>query len=88
MNFPHLEKFADLIKDLKYEYQSISPLSVADPGFPIGGVADPLGGAPTSDAYTFWQKHVKTKEIDPVGGGGGACWQHPLDPPMLVEGQT
>ena len=26
MNFPHLEKFADLIKDLKYEYQSIFTL--------------------------------------------------------------
>ena len=25
-NFPHLEKFADLIKDLKYEHQSIFPL--------------------------------------------------------------
>ena len=26
MNFPHLEKFADLIKDLKYEHQRIFPL--------------------------------------------------------------
>ena len=26
MKFPHLEKFADLIKDLKYEYQSIVSL--------------------------------------------------------------
>ena len=26
MKFPHLEKFADLIKDLKYEHQSILPL--------------------------------------------------------------
>ena len=26
MKFPHLEKFADLIKDLKYEHQSIFPL--------------------------------------------------------------
>ena len=26
MNFPHLEKFADLIKDFKYEHQSIFPL--------------------------------------------------------------
>ena len=25
MKFPHLEKFADLIKDLKYEHQSIFP---------------------------------------------------------------
>ena len=26
MKFPHLENFADLIKDLKYEHQSILPL--------------------------------------------------------------
>ena len=26
MKFPHLEKFADLIKDLKYEHKSIFPL--------------------------------------------------------------
>ena len=26
MKFPHLEKFADLMKDLKYEHQSIFPL--------------------------------------------------------------
>ena len=26
MKFPHLEKFVDLIKDLKYEHQSIFPL--------------------------------------------------------------
>ena len=38
-----------------------------DPGFPIWGVPT-CWGAPTSDMYTFWQKHVKMKEIDPVGG--------------------
>ena len=28
--------------------------TVADPGFPVGGGTDPLGGGvPTSDAYTF-----------------------------------
>ena len=26
MNFPHLEKFDDLIKDLKYDHQGIFPL--------------------------------------------------------------
>ena len=26
--------------------------TVADPGFPVGGV-------PTSDMYTFWQKHIQ-----------------------------
>ena len=32
--------------------------SVADPGFPVGG-RRPIGGAPTSNAYTFWQKHMR-----------------------------
>ena len=54
---------------------SIVPLfyvmySVADPGFPVGG------GAPTSDVGVFLAKmHVKTKELDPVGGGA------PVAPP-------
>ena len=26
--------------------------------FPLGG-RRPIGGAPTSDAYTFWQKHMQ-----------------------------
>ena len=56
-------------------------LPVADPGFPVGGGGGGGGGgaptrwgAPTSDAYTFLLKHVKMKEIDPVGGAraGGA----------------
>ena len=33
-------------------------IAVADPGFPIGG-HQPIGGAPTSNAYTFWQKQKK-----------------------------
>ena len=36
--------------------------------FPLGG-CQPIGGVPTSDAHTFWQKRVKMKEMDPVGGG-------------------
>ena len=26
--------------------------------FPLGG-CQPVGGAPTSDAYTFWQKRMR-----------------------------
>ena len=33
--------------------------TVADPGFPIEGGTDPLGGAPTSDVSTFWQKCMR-----------------------------
>ena len=36
--------------------------AVTDPGFPVGGGggggADPLGGALTSDVYTFWRKRM------------------------------
>ena len=40
-------------------------MTVEDPGFPAGG-------APTSDAGTFWRKtYAKMKELDPLGGGGG-----------------
>ena len=51
-------------------------LTVADPGFPVGG-------APTSDTYTFRQKHMrKWKKLILLGG-----WVHagsvPLDPPMV-----
>ena len=50
-------------------------LAAADPGFPVGG-----GGAPTSDASTLVEMYAKTKELDPIGGGGvgGAS----LDPPL------
>ena len=54
--------------------------SVADPGFPVGGGADPLGGAPTSDAYTFWQKCMQKQKKWILLGG--TCQRHPLDPPM------
>ena len=47
-----------------------------DPGYPLGG-ANPLG-ALTSNAAAFWQKHLKMKELGPVGGGGvragGTLW--------------
>ena len=40
--------------------------------FPLGG-RRPVGEAPTSDAYTFWQKHMrKRKKLILLGGGGGA----------------
>ena len=44
MNFPHLEKFADLIKDLKYEYQSI---------FPCGGGSNLILGIGTENQICF-----------------------------------
>ena len=44
--------------------------TVADPGFPIGGGGHrPIGGVPTSDTYTFRQKHMqKRKKLILLGG--------------------
>ena len=38
--------------------------TVADPGFPIGGAPSHwgLGGAPTSDVGTFWQKRMQKRK--------------------------
>ena len=46
MNFPHLEKFADLMKDLKYEHQSISP---------CGGGSNLILGTGTENQIFFLQ---------------------------------
>ena len=45
---------------------------MADPGFPVGGGADPLGGAPTSDAYTFRRKRMRKRKKSILLGGEGA----------------
>ena len=54
---------------------------MADPGFPVGGDADPLGGANLRRVHFLVKMYAKMKEIDPVGGGGAGG--APLDPPML-----
>ena len=62
--------------DLLSAVSSADTHSVADPGFPVR-----CGVGAISDTGAYWQKRVKTKELDPVGGGG----RHrrlPLDPPM------
>ena len=49
----------------------MSPLTVADPGFPVGG------GADLRRVHFLAKMYAKTKEIDAVGGGahaGGAPW--------------
>ena len=40
------------------------------------------GGANLRRIHFLAKMYAKMKEIDPVGGGGGTCWQHPLDLPM------
>ena len=43
---------------------------MADPGFAVGGGADPLeGGANLRCVHFLAKTYAKTKEIDPDGGG-------------------
>ena len=53
-----------------------SNFAETDPGFPVGG------GANFRRRHFSVKTYVKTKELDPVGGGGGAN-SAPLDPPMV-----
>ena len=56
---------------------------VADPGFPVGGGMDLVGGAvDPRGGYISKILHVKTKESGPIGGAR-AGRPPPLDPPML-----
>ena len=59
----------------KYFFSNNFPtldLSVADPGFPVGGGVDLVGGAvDPRGGYVSKILHVKMKESGPVGGGGG-----------------
>ena len=46
-------------------------LAGADPGFPVGGGANPPG-APTYDFANFWEKNcMKMRKFWAVEGGGG-----------------
>ena len=56
---------------------------MADPGFPIGGDVDLVGGAWTPEAvYILKILYVETKESGPLRA---ACAGYaPLDPPMLI----
>ena len=57
--------------------------TVADPRFPRGGGANPLGGAPTYYLANFSQKLHEDKEMFALGGRGACVPRAPLDPPLL-----
>ena len=59
-------------------YQSKANISVADPRFPVGGAPTHWGGANLRHVHFSVKTYAKTKEIDPVGGGGGRA---PAAPP-------
>ena len=55
--------------------------AVVDPGFPVGGGVDLVGGAmDPQGSYVLKILHVKMKASGPIGGVCRAC---PLDLPML-----
>ena len=56
--------------------------AVADPGFPVGGGVDLVGGGVDSRrGYVLKILYVKTKELGPLGGGAHQA-RPALDPPM------
>ena len=57
-------------------------LSVADPGFPRGGGANPKGGVPTYYLVNFSRKLHENEEI--LGRGGVHPSRPPLDPPLSL----
>ena len=60
------ELFTDSRESLR---EGVVPITVADPGFPVGG-RRPHGGAPTPEAATFRKICMsKRKNLDPWGGG-------------------
>ena len=50
---------------------------MADPGFPVGGGVDPLGGMDPWRRHFSVNMYAKMKELDPVG-----TRHAPLDPPV------
>ena len=41
---------------------------MADPGFPVGGGVDPLGGVDPRHGHFSPKIYVKVKELGPIGG--------------------
>ena len=44
-------------------------MPVADPGFPVGGGVDFVGGVDSRGGYVSKILYVKTKELGPLWGG-------------------
>ena len=72
----HVEKFPYLIFLIKTLW------SGADPGFPVGGGADPLGGAPTYDFVKFSEKLHEIEKI--LGRRGARAGCAPLNLPLMM----
>ena len=63
--------------------------TVADPGFPVGGGHQPVGGALTSDTYTFRQKCMrKQKKLILFGGACRRCPPGSANERCVLSGDT
>ena len=61
-------------------FPNVMSLTGADPGFHVGGGANPLGEAPTYDYPNFAKNCMKLRKFWAVGGGARrGC---PLNPPL------
>ena len=49
-------------------------IPVVDPGFPVGGGVDPLGGRGLQCRCSSVKMYAKMKELGPIAGG--ACARH------------
>ena len=54
---------------------------VADPGFTVGGGANPPGGGNLRICQNFSKKCMKLQTFWAIGGGGAAS--APFDPPLM-----
>ena len=76
LQFQHLLKFCSNL----WPWSILLGL-VADPGFPVGGSVDLVGGVISRGSYVSKILYVRTKD----SGLGGVCRARPLDPPMGVN---
>ena len=63
----------------------LTSFSGADPGFPLGGGANPPGGAPTCNLAKFSEKLLETRKML---GHGGCAGSAPLDPPLVLPNSS
>ena len=50
--------------------ETIEVIAGADPGFPVGGSANPRWRGCQPPTQVLFSENVKTKEFGPAGGGG------------------
>ena len=75
----------DLLPDMGILRTKIFKVSGADPGFPVGGGANPLGGRQHMILPNFAKNCMKLRKFWAVGGGGARRGAPPLNPPLGID---